>query len=200
MSLQACRRCWIAARRVQDWLCRFLAQLLYPRDNVWLYRCSGGTLLRMGIMQKILGFNRRVRWPVHFTSTVSAKNITRAKPDFAPGFTPACYMQAINGIVFGEGVRVGPAVIMISANHNLENLELHDSAPPIVIDDYCWIGAAAIILPGVHLGKHTIVGAGSVVTQSFPEGDCVITGNPAKVKRVLEHPSESNQEPTVAPI
>ena len=44
----------------------------------------------------------------------------------------------------------------------------------------------AIILPGVHLGKRIIVGAGSVVTKSFPEGFCIIAGNPAKVIRKLE--------------
>lgn len=38
----------------------------------------------------------------------------------------------------------------------------------------------AVILPGVHLGDHTIVGAGSVVTRSFPEGNIIIAGVPAK--------------------
>jgi len=140
----------------------------------------------MGIMQKILGFNRQVPWPVHFTSTVGCpENISRARRDFAPGFMPGCYIQAINGIRFGEGVRVGPRVMMISANHSLDNLEVHDQAPPIVIESRCWIGAASIILPGVHLGEHTVVGAGSVVTKSFPEGNCLIVGNPARVKRAL---------------
>ena len=39
----------------------------------------------------------------------------------------------------------------------------------------------SVILPGVVLGDSTIVGAGSVVTKSFKEGNCVIAGNPAKV-------------------
>jgi acetyltransferase-like isoleucine patch superfamily enzyme len=38
----------------------------------------------------------------------------------------------------------------------------------------------SVILPGVELGPHTIVGAGSIVTKSFPEGNCIIVGNPAK--------------------
>ncbi len=39
----------------------------------------------------------------------------------------------------------------------------------------------SVILPGVQLGDYTVVGAGTVVTKSFPKGRCVIAGNPAKV-------------------
>lgn len=54
----------------------------------------------------------------------------------------------------------------------------------IVIGDDCWIGARAIILPGVHIGKQSIVAAGSVVTRSFP--DRCILGGPAKLLKVRE--------------
>ena len=43
----------------------------------------------------------------------------------------------------------------------------------------------AIILPGVKLGPRTIVGAGSIVTKSFPEGFCVIAGNPARLIKTI---------------
>jgi len=43
----------------------------------------------------------------------------------------------------------------------------------------------AVILPGVHLGDHTIVAAGSVVTKSFPQGNCILGGVPAKVVKEL---------------
>ena len=56
----------------------------------------------------------------------------------------------------------------------------------VCIDDYCWIGMNVVILPGVHLGPRTIVGAGSVVTKSFPNGYCVIGGNPAKLIKELD--------------
>ena len=57
----------------------------------------------------------------------------------------------------------------------------------------------SVILPGVTLGDHTIVGAGSVVTKSFPDGDCVIAGNPARMIRRLnslegEKENEENTE------
>lgn len=45
----------------------------------------------------------------------------------------------------------------------------------------------SVVLPGVTFGPKTIVGAGSVVTKSFPEGQCVIAGNPARVIKRLDH-------------
>jgi acetyltransferase-like isoleucine patch superfamily enzyme len=52
----------------------------------------------------------------------------------------------------------------------------------VVIDDGCDIGMGAIILPGVHVGKGAIIGAGSVVTKDV-EGFTVVAGNPAKLLR-----------------
>lgn len=44
------------------------------------------------------------------------------------------------------------------------------------------------ILPGVHLGNHTIVGAGAVVAKSFPDENCIVAGNPAKViKKICQY-------------
>ena len=54
------------------------------------------------------------------------------------------------------------------------------------IGDYTWIGMNSVILPGIELGPRTIVGAGSVVTKSFPKGYCVIGGNPAKLIKELD--------------
>ena len=54
----------------------------------------------------------------------------------------------------------------------------------IIIEDDCFIGAHSFILKGVHLGKHCIVGANSVVTKSFPAGS-VVAGSPAKLIKSL---------------
>ena len=48
------------------------------------------------------------------------------------------------------------------------------------------VGMGVVILPEVELGDFTIVGAGAIVTKSFPEGKCVIAGNPAKKIRDLD--------------
>jgi acetyltransferase-like isoleucine patch superfamily enzyme len=51
---------------------------------------------------------------------------------------------------------------------------------PIIIEDDAWIGAGAIILRGVRIGKGAIIGAGSVVTRDVPSG-AIVAGNPAKI-------------------
>jgi acetyltransferase-like isoleucine patch superfamily enzyme len=61
----------------------------------------------------------------------------------------------------------------------------HLPGPPLRLGARCWVGMNSVILPGVELGENTIVGAGAVVTRSFPEGHCVIAGNPARKLRDL---------------
>jgi acetyltransferase-like isoleucine patch superfamily enzyme len=91
-----------------------------------------------------------------------------------------CYFQAINGIRIGDDTIIAPGVKMISSNHDSVNLNSHQTAKPIVIGNKCWIGANAVILPGVCLGDHTIVAAGAIVTKSFPDGGQVLKGVPAQ--------------------
>ena len=57
-------------------------------------------------------------------------------------------------------------------------------AKPVTIEDGVWIGGGAILLPGVTIGKNSVIGAGSVVTRSIPE-NCVAVGNPCRVIRRL---------------
>ena len=74
---------------------------------------------------------------------------------------------------------------LITTNHDVYNLNQHVEGKDIILKQKCWIGMNAVILPGVTLGPQTIVGAGSVVTHSFPNGHCIIAGVPAKVIRYL---------------
>jgi acetyltransferase-like isoleucine patch superfamily enzyme len=135
--------------------------------------------------QKVLGFNRRAYWPVHFTSRVSGIRNIYAGVDTSPGYSQGCYIQAVGKIYIGDYTQIAPNVGIISANHNLYDTREHEPKE-VRVGEYCWIGMNAVILPGVILGDFTIVGAGSVVTKPFPEGFCVIAGNPAKVIKYLE--------------
>lgn len=131
--------------------------------------------------QKILRINAEVPFMVHFTSTVS-KTVFLGK-GVAPYFANSggCYVQGINKIYIGDYTLFAPGIKIISANHDKKDLMKHDkTTDPIIIGKNCWIGANAVILPGVQLGDNVIVAAGAVVSKSFPS-DVVLGGVPAKI-------------------
>ena len=136
--------------------------------------------------QKVIGINRKAYWPVHFTSKVNQPQNIVVGVETCPGYEPGCYIQGLGQILIGDYCHIAQNVGIISANHRVENPAEHDKSKSVVIGSHCWIGMNAVILPGVRLGDFTTVGAGSVVTKSFPDGYCVIAGNPARVIRELD--------------
>lgn len=138
------------------------------------------------IAQRLLRINSHVPWPVHWSSVVTHPNKIKTKSGLPIlGHHFGCYIQARNGIEIGLNLRYGPNIHIVSASHDLNNYEKHEVCGPIVIGDNCWIGAGAIILPGVRLGNHVVVAAGSVVTKSFERDDVLIGGVPARVLKEL---------------
>lgn len=90
-------------------------------------------------------------------------------------------------IFIGDYVMLAPNVILATAGHPICP-ELRE-APyqfnmPIHIGNRVWIGAGAIVMPGVTIGDDTVIGAGSVVTKDIPSG-VVAVGNPCKVMRKI---------------
>jgi len=143
-------------------------------------------LFKYALKQKIVGYNRNVKWPVHFTSQVKCpENIKRGSK--YPGFAKGCYIDGRNGIIFEENVLTGPKVSIVSQNHDTNDFNNYLKAKPIVIRKNSWLSTGCIILPEVELGEHTIVAAGAVVTKSFPEGNQILAGNPAKVIKKLDN-------------
>lgn len=84
-------------------------------------------------------------------------------------------------IEIGDNVTISNDVQIITHDNSIIKLidNMTDYFGKVIIQDDCFIGARAIILPGVTIGKNSIVGAGSVVTRSV-EDYCVVAGNPAK--------------------
>lgn len=142
--------------------------------------------LRIWFMQKVLGFNKDVYWPVHFTSKINQYKHILIGVESCPGIEPGCYIQGIGKVYIGDYVRIAQNVGIISSNHDLYDSNKHDLTSEVHIGSYSWLGMNSIVLPNVILGKFTIVGAGAVVTKSFPDGFCVIAGNPAKVVKKLD--------------
>ena len=131
---------------------------------VWAFR---------GILyQKILGFNRKAPYPVsHFISLSNPENLEFHPDNLDNLQTPGVYFQNLHGkIKIGRGSFIAPNVGLITQNHDSSNLEKHLPAQDIIIGEKCWIGMNAVIMPGVILGDSTIVGAGTIVTKSFADG------------------------------
>jgi len=141
--------------------------------------------LRTWFIQKVLGVNRRAYWPMHFSSLVSNVGNIVTGIGTAPGLSPGCYIQGIGRLEIGDYTIIPPNVGIITANHDLYDFRIHHPSS-VKIGRYCWIGINAVILPGVFLGDYTVVAAGSVVTKSFPDGYCVLAGNPARVIKSLD--------------
>jgi acetyltransferase-like isoleucine patch superfamily enzyme len=146
-------------------------------------------MLRSLFTQKIGGFNRHVPWPVSPFIGISEPEGIRFHPDDLNNFqTWGTYFSNNGGgiIALGRGAYIAPNVGLITTNHDPRNPARHLSPGNITLGEGCWVGMNAVILHGVELGPHTVVGAGSVVTKSFPQGHCIIAGSPARNIRDLD--------------
>lgn len=102
-----------------------------------------------------------------------------------------CVLLDVCPIRLGDDVFLGPGVQLCAATHPLDattRTQGLESGAPIAIGDRVWIGAGAIVLPGVTVGAGSVIGAGSVVTRSIPAGVLAV-GNPCRVVRRLEPPA-----------
>lgn len=98
---------------------------------------------------------------------------------------PECYFQCNGKITIQRGAVLGPRVKMYSSTHRFHDAEYlpYDTVlikKPIVVGENVWIGGDVILLPGVELGEGCVVGAGAVVTKSFPPY-AILGGNPARI-------------------
>ncbi len=157
-------------------------KLLFPKfKNKEYYTFR---ILLLGIRQKMIGLNKSVSWPVHNSSVVlSPEKISPGTK--SPGISISCYIDGRNGIEMGSNVWIGPRVSIISMNHDMNNYTKYVSNNPIKIGNNCLLTSNCVILPGVELGEHTVVAAGSVVNKSFLEGNQILAGNPAVVVKKL---------------
>ncbi|HXK17294.1 MAG TPA: DapH/DapD/GlmU-related protein [Polyangiaceae bacterium] len=98
-----------------------------------------------------------------------------------------CSLGATKLIRIGDGCNIGTQSILIdNAFHELHPARRNEcpAAEPVILEDNVWLAARVIVLPGVTIGRNSVIGAGSVVTRDIPP-NVLAAGIPAKVIRPL---------------
>ncbi len=100
------------------------------------------------------------------------------------------HCTVIGPVTIGSHVNLAQGITATALNHNFEDTgkridQQGVSTIPVVIGDDVWIGANAVILPGVTIGRHSVVAAGAVVTKDVPDFT-VVGGVPAKILKTLK--------------
>lgn len=90
-----------------------------------------------------------------------------------------CRLDNRGNITIGDNVSISAEVCILTADHDLQSCDFTTRIRPVNIEDYVFIGTRATILPGVTLGKGSVVAVGAVVTKSVPPFT-IVAGVPAK--------------------
>lgn len=103
-----------------------------------------------------------------------------------------CTLVDDANIYIGDGTMIAPNVTIVAASHPISpklRAEGYGCNKPVYIGKNVWIASNAVILPGVHIGDNSVIGAGSVVTKDIPENTLAV-GNPARVLREITEDDE----------
>ncbi len=98
-----------------------------------------------------------------------------------------CTIIDVARVTIGDNCQFAPNVSIYTAGHPVHpdsRNSLYEYGIGVSIGDNVWIGGSTVILPGVHIGSNTVIGAGSVVTKDIPDW-VVAAGNPCKVIRKI---------------
>jgi len=135
--------------------------------------------LRRWYLNRILGYSIEPDVAIHSGCWVTGFRLSVGEHSV---INRNCRLDARGGIKIGANVSISPECYLISASHDPHSPEFAGSTKPtsVHIHDYVWLGARAIVLPGVTIGRGAVVGAGAVVTRNV-DPMAIVAGNPARV-------------------
>jgi maltose O-acetyltransferase len=90
-----------------------------------------------------------------------------------------CFLDGREKLIIGSHVAVASQVLIYNSEHDINSNDFRAVEEPVEIEDYCFIGARAILLPGVKIGRGAVVASGAVVTKDVPSLT-IVGGVPAK--------------------
>jgi maltose O-acetyltransferase len=188
-----------ARRLLREW---------WPDSSTWPARVAALPVIPMPVRVWVLrtvGHELASQARIRSGSLVTGANLSLGRDTFING---GCLIDATAPVTVGDEVHVAHRVQILTANHRLGPSARRAGgtlAEPVVIGTGCWIGAGAIVLPGVQIGRGSVVAAGSVVTQDLPP-DGLYGGIPARLIRglagdleVAEHPPPSRASAASTP-
>jgi acetyltransferase-like isoleucine patch superfamily enzyme len=120
---------------------------------------------------------RALRAPISLDTTNAAATLFIGDNCF---FNHGVNISSSLSIKIGNNTRIGDNVTIFDSNfHCVDQTQKHPKIAPVVIGKNVWIGANAVILAGAHVGDHSVVAAGAIVSGKV-EPKCLVAGNPAK--------------------
>jgi acetyltransferase-like isoleucine patch superfamily enzyme len=90
-----------------------------------------------------------------------------------------CFLDGRASLKIGSHTAIASYVLIYNSEHDINSLDFRPIEEPVEIGDFCFIGARAIILPGVKIGKGAVVASGAVVTKDVPSLS-IVGGVPAR--------------------
>ena len=90
-----------------------------------------------------------------------------------------CHLDGRGGLVIGDNVSISPGVWILTDEHDVHDPAFPEVLSPVRIEDHVFVGARAMILPGVTVGRAAVIGAGAVVTKDVAPFETV-AGVPAR--------------------
>jgi acetyltransferase-like isoleucine patch superfamily enzyme len=157
----------------------------FPINSIAFYRSWAKRLL---CMPEMIKRNRRRYFlisqgaRIHSTSEIGVVKVDGHKSNLTIGaysFFGTVTIALHDEVSIGKNVCVNDGVQLLTGSHDVSDSEWKHVKARIIIEDYVWIAVNAIILPGVHIGRGAVVGAGAVVSKDVEAGSIVV-GNPAK--------------------
>lgn len=159
-----------------DNIFRLIVKLVYPKYKRQRkgYCYNFDIIQRYFFMQKIMGFNRSVPWPVDFRSKIlGAEHIIKGIM-CDPGDNIGIYINAYGGLKLGNNVNIGQNTIITTTNHNIYDHRKIGNKKGVIIGNNVWIGANCCIVAGVTIGNNVTIGAGCTIREDIPSNSLVI--------------------------
>ena len=178
--------------RIKKWVYRFLMHPVKTRPNWWirpfqfLYMKRGkGSVIYRSVRKDITPFHPFILGDYSVIEDFSCINNAVGEVIIGNHTHIGLHNTIIGPVRIGNQVILAQGVVISGLNHNYEDttesiIAQGISTAPIIINDNVWIGANVTITVGISIGKHCVIGAGSVVTKDIPNYSIAV-GNPAKI-------------------